>query len=139
VNLESIDYNVDIDPVLFALNIPEGQEWRDLATVPESEVFTNINSKKAAELFFNGLAKKDWSLVAPVLIHYESDGELSGDMKEKFGGLTLLQLGEPFKSGEYAGEFVPYEIRLKSGKIVRHNLALRNDNPNRVWLVDGGF
>ncbi|HCX99445.1 MAG TPA: hypothetical protein DG754_04820 [Bacteroidales bacterium] len=139
VNLESIEYNVDIDSSLFALDIPKGQEWIDLAVVPKGEVFTNITSKKAAEILFNGLSKKDWSLVAPALIHYESDGELSGDMKEKFGGLTLLQLGEPFKSGQYAGEFVPYEIRLKSGKIVRHNLALRNDNPNGVWLIDGGF
>ena len=139
VNLESIEYNVDIDSSLFALDIPKGQEWIDLAVVPKGEVFTNITSKQAAEILFNGLSRKDWSLVAPALIHYESDGELSSNMKEKFGGLTLLQLGEPFKSGQYAGEFVPFEIRLKSGKIVRHNLALRNDNPNGVWLVDGGF
>ena len=60
-------------------------------------------------------------------------------LKSKFGGLTIMQLGEPFKSGQYVGEFVPYEIRLQSGKTIRHNLALRNDNPNKVWMVDGGF
>ncbi|MDD3890822.1 MAG: hypothetical protein PHE03_00780, partial [Bacteroidales bacterium] len=69
VNLESIEYNVDIDSSLFALDIPKGQEWIDLAVVPKGEVFTNITSKKAAEILFNGLSKKDWSLVAPVLIH----------------------------------------------------------------------
>jgi len=139
VNLESIEYNVDIDPTLFALHIPQGQECIDLAAVPKGEVFTNITSKQAAEILCKRLSQKDWLLVAPALINYGPNGELSSDMKEKLGGLTLLQLGEPFKSGQYPGEFVPYEVRLKSGRIVKHNLALRNDNPNKVWLVDGGF
>lgn len=139
VNLESIEYNASLDSSLFALDIPTGQEWRDLAAVPESEVFMDITSKQAAELFFNGLAKKDWLLAAQTYSFFEGNGERASKLKEKFGGLTLVQLGESFKSGQYPGEFVPYEIRLKSGKIVRHNLALRNDNPNRVWLVDGGF
>jgi hypothetical protein len=34
---------------------------------------------------------------------------------------------------------VPYEVRLKSGKVKKMNLALRNDNPDKKWMVDGGF
>lgn len=139
VSLESIEYNVSIDPSLFSLDIPKGQVWRDLDTVAKSEVFTNITSKKAAEIFFKGLAKMDWQLVTQTYSFFDGKNEHANDLKEKFGGLTLVQLGEPFKSGQYAGEFVPYEVRLKSGKTVRFNLALRNDNPNKVWLVDGGF
>jgi outer membrane lipoprotein-sorting protein len=139
VNIESIEYNVRIDPSLFAIEIPKGQEWRDLDVVEESKIFTNITSKKAAEIIFNGLAKKDWQLVAQAYSFFDGKNEHANNLKEKFGGLTLVKLGEPFKSGQYAGEFVPYEVRLKSGEIKRFNLALRNDNPNKVWLVDGGL
>jgi hypothetical protein len=48
-------------------------------------------------------------------------------------------LGDPFQSGQYPGWFVPYEIRLKSGEVKKHNLAIRNGNPAKHWLVDGGI
>jgi hypothetical protein len=34
---------------------------------------------------------------------------------------------------------VPYEVKLPDGTIKKHNIALRNDNKNRVWIVDGGL
>ena len=55
------------------------------------------------------------------------------------GGLEVLELGEPFKSGEYVDEFVPYKVKLSNGKIKQHNLAVRNDNKNKVWVFDGGL
>jgi hypothetical protein len=55
------------------------------------------------------------------------------------GSLTLLKLGEPFRSGRYPGWFVPYEIRLKNGWTKAYNLCLRNDDPARRYVVDGGI
>ncbi|HDP55580.1 MAG TPA: hypothetical protein ENN24_07890 [Bacteroidetes bacterium] len=98
-----------------------------------------IICREAGELFFSSLAKNDWQLVNQIYPFFEGNSENAKMLKSKFGGLTIMQLGEPFKSGQYVGEFVPYEIRLQSGKTIRHNLALRNDNPNKVWMVDGGF
>lgn len=60
-------------------------------------------------------------------------------LKNIYGGLELISLGEPFKSGLFPGEFVPYKIRLKSGEIKEFNLALRNDNPTKTWKIDGGI
>ena len=37
------------------------------------------------------------------------------------------------------GGFVPYEIKFKSGKVHKHNLAVRNDNPAKRFVVDGGI
>ncbi len=136
---ESIEYNTSIDPLLYAVNIPTGVAFRDLTLIPESDIFKNISSKRAAELFFNGLANSDWDLVGQTYATFHGKTERVEKLKDTLGGLKLVKLGEPFKSGLYAGEYVPYEIRLKSGKTIRHNLALRNDNPNKVWLVDGGF
>lgn len=42
-------------------------------------------------------------------------------------------------SGAYPGYFVPCRLLKRSGEEVEINLALRNDNPNQVWLVDGGL
>ena len=51
----------------------------------------------------------------------------------------IITIGEPFQSGRYPGWFVPYEIKLNSGEIKAHNLALRNDNDAGRYVVDGGF
>jgi len=56
-----------------------------------------------------------------------------------FGGLTVLQIGTPCRSGKYPGWFVPYEIRLKDGQVRKHNLPVRNDNPREQWALDGGL
>jgi hypothetical protein len=50
-----------------------------------------------------------------------------------------MSIGSSFKSGQYAGVYVPYEVKLKSGEVQKHNLALRNDNPHKAWIVDGGY
>ncbi len=60
-------------------------------------------------------------------------------MKNYLGGIEIISIGEPFKSGNYGGWFIPYEIKLKSGYIKKHNLAIRNDNRAKRWQVDGGI
>ncbi len=50
----------------------------------------------------------------------------------------ILYIGEPFRTGGYAGVYVPYKIRI-DGKIKERQLALRNDNPERRWVFDGGI
>ncbi|HOZ14714.1 MAG TPA: hypothetical protein PK784_07995 [Tenuifilaceae bacterium] len=137
--ITSIEYNTTIDESLFSINLPKGTEWFDLSREINNETFKNISSKRAAELFFEGLSNSNWKLVAQTFEFISSNGPKVKEVKDKFGGLTLVKLGEPFKSGQYPGEFVPYEIKLKSGKTIKHNLAVRNDNPNKVWIVDGGF
>lgn len=135
----NIDYNTNIDENLFSINLPKGTEWHDLTKELNSEAFKNISSKRAAELFFEGLSKNDWALVTQTFEFFSNNNPKVKELKDRFGGLTLVRMGEPFKSGQYPGEFVPYEIKLKTGKTIKHNLAIRNDNPNKVWIVDGGF
>ncbi|UCG57848.1 MAG: hypothetical protein JSU70_23655, partial [Phycisphaerales bacterium] len=60
-------------------------------------------------------------------------------IKNHLGGLEIISIGEPFKSGRYPGWFIPYEIKLSSGGVRKHNLAVRNDNPAKRYVVDGGI
>jgi hypothetical protein len=60
-------------------------------------------------------------------------------MKDYLGGLEIISIGEPFQSATYRGWFVPYEIKLRSGQVKKHNLALRNDNRAHRFQLDGGI
>jgi hypothetical protein len=60
-------------------------------------------------------------------------------MKLVYGRLQIISIGTSFKSGRYAGVYVPYEIKLKSGEVLKYNLALRKDNPQKAWIIDGGY
>jgi len=54
-----------------------------------------------------------------------------------------MKSGEPsashFKPKPYPGWFVPYEIKFKNGEVTKFNLAVRNDNPAKRYVVDGGI
>jgi hypothetical protein len=61
-------------------------------------------------------------------------------LEEAHRPTELLFLGEPFRGGRYPGVYVPYRVRFgKEGQVKEFNLALRNDNPQRRWVYDGGI
>lgn len=60
-------------------------------------------------------------------------------IKSKYSGLKVVKIGEPFKGGQCSGEFVPYEVILNDGSTKKFRIQLRNDNQNKVWLVNGGL
>ena len=43
-------------------------------------------------------------------------------MKNKYGGLQVIKIGESFKSESYPGEFVPYGVKLTDGSIKKWSL-----------------
>jgi len=140
LEIEKIDYNIPIDTSLFAIILPSGVEWEELTQNYNSEKFKNISSKRAAELFFEGMANNDWEQVEECCDFFKGKSEKVKRVKKYFGGLKIISIGEPFKSGLHHNlVFVPYEIEFKSGEKKEFNLAVRNDNPNKVWIVDGGF
>lgn len=137
LNVENIDYDVAIDPSAFAITLPGDVEWKEINYTVTNENFNNINSKRAAELIFEELAKKDFNSNKEVWTQFNFISKKI--LGSTYGGLQVIKIGEPFKSGTYPGEFVPYEIKLSNGTIKKWKLAIRNDNPNKVWMVDGGL
>jgi hypothetical protein len=88
--------------------------------------------REAALAFLEGAASRDWEKVASVQ-------KVDDRLKQYIGGIQVLSVGEAFRSGTYPGWFVPYEIRFPGGTTKKHNLALRDDNPQKRFIVDGGF
>ncbi len=92
-----------------------------------------MTPREAAQTFFTACAKEDWDEAG------KFDQPLTDNIKKYLGGLELVHLGEPVKPKLYGGWIVPYEIKFKGGEVKKGNLALRNDNPAKRYVVDGGL
>jgi len=129
-----IKYNKTFDPKDFSMKIFGNKEVRDIEEL-EPKADKNLKDKTPEEIafyFFDAFAKNDWKKAKKVCSYVSL-------LKGSLGGLEIIEIGEAFQSGNYPGYFVPYTIKLKSGYIKQFNLAVRNDNSQKMWKVDGGI
>jgi hypothetical protein len=95
-----------------------------------------MSPKAVAETFFKACAEENWVEAR----NYDGTVVDTPDFRREYGGLKIIKIGEPFKAWFFVTRwFVPYEIQLKSGETKKWKLALRNDNPKKLWEVDGGI
>jgi len=136
LQITDIEYNLDIDPELFSLELPEDVIWygqpKELA---DNEKYEQMGPKETTQAFFEACADENWD----EFLKFWSASAVDQQIKDYLGGIEIISIGEPFKSGRYAGWFVPYEIRFKNGHTKKMNLAVRNDNPANRYVVDGGI
>ena len=138
--ITSIEYNTEFDDSVFALDLPENMNWcGQPKKLSDNEKYEKMTPKEAAETFFQACADENWDEALKFL----SGSQIDDRTKEYLGGLTIISIGEPFQSEGYVrnglGWFVPYEIRLKSGRVRKMNLAIRKDNPAKRFVLDGGL
>jgi hypothetical protein len=133
-----IEYNIDIDDSVFVLDFPEDMIWRkEPEILPDNERYEKMTPKEAAETFFKACAEENWEEV----LKFRTASRIDERLKAYLGGLEIISISEPFQSKGYSrkGWIVPYEIRLKSGDVKKHNLAIRKDNDANRFVVDGGI
>lgn len=134
--ITDIAYNKEIADSVFVLDLPENMIWYGQPqTLPDNEKYQKMPPKETAKAFFEACSKEDWD----EFLKFWSANAVDEKIKSYLGGLEIISIGEPFKSGRYPGWFVPYEIKFKSGEVKKHNLAIRNDNPAKRYIVDGGI
>jgi len=133
-DLSQIDYDQSIDPSVWQLDLPANVSWyKEPEKLADNEKYASMTAEQAARAFFEACAKEDWNEAGKFM------SPVSKSVKDYLGGLQIVSLGQAFTSKSYGGRFVPYEIKFKSGKVQKHNLAVRNDNPAHRWQVDGGI
>lgn len=134
LEMVEITYNVEIEPAMFVLEMPDDVIW---SMEPEElgQEYQQMGPKEVAEGFFAACSVSDWDEVGM----YLSQSGVSDKIKDYVGGLEVISVGDPFKSGLYPGWFVPYEIKMRWGGVKKFNLAVRNDNKAKRYIVDGGF
>ncbi|MHC4118805.1 MAG: hypothetical protein ACYSWO_14995 [Planctomycetota bacterium] len=141
------DYNQPIDPAMFDLDkqVPANVKRVDNDSrridlnkginPDELERYADMAPKEMTRAFFQACGDEDWD----ELVKFMPDSEVSQRARDYYGGLEIINIGEPFKSEAYHGLFVPYEVRLKSGRIKKWNLAVTNRNLVGRYMCDGGF
>ncbi len=131
-----IEFDVDLDPDLFVLELPEDTIWLgEPEILPDNEKYARMGPEEMARAFFEACASEDWDEV----LKFENMSAIPESTKKYLGGLEVIHIGKAFKAGKYPGWFVPYEIRLKDGYVKKFNLAVRNDNKAKRYVVDGGI
>jgi hypothetical protein len=131
-----IEYNPEISNGFFTVELPSNVIWYvEPQIIADNEKYEKMTPKETAEAFFRACAEENWD----EFLKFWSTSRVDERLKGHFGGLEIISIGEPFKSGLYPGWFVPYEIKFKDGSTKKMNLAVRNDNPAKRWVVDGGI
>jgi outer membrane lipoprotein-sorting protein len=136
LELNDIRYNEPLPVNIFALQLPAGAEQMPAVEELPPAAAPIPGPKEAAQYFFDALAREDMNAVRDV---YPANPFIMELVKKQFGGLSVLSIGEPFQSGLYPGYYVPYQVHLRDGSEKSYNLAVRNDNPQKRWTVDGGI
>lgn len=136
VAIDRIDYDVAIDTAVL-MERPEGVDWIDMRRPVVGNRLAGIGAAEAGRLILQAFLTWDPSVLDEALFYYgESSRQL---LRDRYAGSAAVEIAAPVHSGLYPGLFLPCKLLLPDGTAVRLTLALRNDNPQRVWLVDGGL
>jgi outer membrane lipoprotein-sorting protein len=135
--LDEIDYNQPIDPAMFQLQLPAGVTFAgEMQMLPDNEKYAAMTSEQAARALLEACGQENWTEAAKFF------NPLTASEKQYLGGLEVIRVGAHFTSALSlisGAQFVPYEIKLKSGEVKTFNLSLKRDPNTRRWFVDGGI
>ena len=102
-----------------------------------SSPLAGITANKAAKIILSAMSSWDTTILDTALYFY--NGDVRDVVKHKYEGLQIVKIEKATKSGLYPGRFVKCKVILADGTEETLNIALRNDNSAKVWLLDGGI
>jgi len=135
--LVQAEYNAEFEPALFTLELPPDViRTVPPAILPDNERYEKMTPKEAATAYLTAWANEDWDEI----LKFSGETGVPQVMKDYYGGLTIIEIGEPFQSaGSKERWYIPFKIKLKSGEVVDHKLALVKDESIRRFRYDGGM
>lgn len=133
LELATIEYLTAIDDGRFHLDLPADVRWGGVREAPAA--LASIGPREAAERLFKAAMAGDrdtleYLVPSPRMVDWLLD--------EVHRPSEIVFIGEPFRTGDYPGVYVPYSVRV-GRQMKSHQLALRNDNEQRRWVYDGGI
>lgn len=136
LEIDRIEYDAPIDAARLTAR-PEGINWTDLTQNTDSGLLTGIGVEEAGRLILGAFATWDNAILDDALRNYGVNAREI--LKNRYAGATVEESAVPVRSGEYAGWFIPCTLRMADGTTEKIHLALRNDNPEQSWVIDGGL
>lgn len=134
-DLTQIDYDQEIDPSVFHLDVPADAQWQQEPQIlTDNQKYAALTAEQATRAFFAALRGSDWTEAAKFC-----PMPLNQQIRAAVAGLEIVSVGQAFTSQGNGASFVPYGIKFKSGEVQTNNLALKRDSKTGRWFVDGGF
>lgn len=138
----AIRYDLPVDratllalPVLPPMPDDTARQWVDADVASNEGIAPRRSARTAARRIVEALARGSLMTVEAALTFYPDTSLLL----RTYGGMQVHEVGKAYRSGSYAGWYVPVRCTLRDGRQSTLTLALRNDNASRRWYVDGGL
>ncbi len=136
---ESIDYNEPLTVAdLYDKALFDSITFNDMSILAEaSSPLIGIEADEAAEIILKAMQTWDMNILNTAMTLYK--GNTMKVLESKYKGVEVKSIGKAQSSGLYAGKFVKCKVVMPDGSKETLMLALRNDNKQGVWVVDGGL
>ena len=136
---ESIDYNEPLTVAdLYDKALFDSITFNDMSIHAEaSSPLIGIEADKAAEIILKAMQTWDTNILNTAMTLYK--GDTMKVLESRYKGVEVKSIGKAQSSGLYPGKFVKCKVVMPDGSKETLMLALRNDNKQGVWVVDGGL
>lgn len=138
LHIDNIRYNVMLNKGEIT-RLPTA-EWTDITEQRATssnrlKQLQNETPQQAAKLILNAIIADKDSQAAEALIYYKS---ILPQIIHKLKGCKVSAF-ETRKDSSYVGVYVFYTLTTPDGNREKRHIAIRNDNEQHIWIVDGGL
>ena len=138
LHIDNIRYNVMLNKGEIT-RLPTA-EWTDITeqrTTSSNRLkqLQNEPPQQAAKRILNAIIADKDSQAAEALIYYKS---ILPQLIHKLKGCKVSAF-ETRKDSSYVGVYVFYTLTTPEGNREKRHIAIRNDNEQHIWIVDGGL
>lgn len=138
LRIDNIRYNVMLNKGEIT-RLPTA-EWTDITEQRATssnrlKQLQNETPQQAAKRILNAIIADKDSQAAEALIYYKS---ILPQLIHKLKGCKVSAF-ETRKDSSYVGVYVFYTLTTPEGNREKRHIAIRNDNEQHIWIVDGGL
>lgn len=138
LHIDNIRYNVMLNNGEIT-RLPTA-EWTDITEQRATssnrlKQLQNETPQQAAKRILNAIIADKDSQAAEALIYYKS---ILPQLIHKLKGCKVSAF-ETRKDSSYVGVYVFYTLTTPEGNREKRHIAIRNDNEQHIWIVDGGL
>lgn len=138
LHIDNIRYNVMLNKGEIT-RLPTA-EWTDITEQRATssnrlKQLQNEAPQQAAKRILNAIIADKDSQAAEALIYYKS---ILPQLIHKLKGCKVSAF-ETRKDSSYVGVYVFYTLTTPEGNREKRHIAIRNDNEQHIWIVDGGL
>jgi hypothetical protein len=138
LHIDNIRYNVILSKAEI-ISLPDA-EWIDVAkqeslSSDRLEQLQNESAEQAAKRILEAIIKGNEKQASEALVYYKS---VFNDLSMKLKDCKASDF-QVRKESSYVGVYVFYTLTSPNGKQEKRHVALRNDNQQHIWILDGGL